>query len=164
VRGEPWSGRVDLDALLTALVLVPHSYSRNRFFGLYTWPAARRVRRRAALLRSVIDDLALAEPKQPAEALGRIARDRGQVLLAYRLPALGARRTVWLEPDELDLVRLAVARARRRRADHCVPATDIDGSELDPATWAALERRVAAVLQRLCPRSPLDPITSARPR
>ncbi len=105
-----WRGRVDLEALLVALVLVPQSYPRNRFFSLYQWPGARDVRRRAALLRSVIADLV-------GEAEQVNVRTRGAaVALRYQLVELGLHRTTMLARDELALVKLAAERAARDAA------------------------------------------------
>jgi hypothetical protein len=96
---------VDVDALLVALVLVPESYPRNRFYGLYSVPAARRARRRAAMLRSLIADLA-----RDASDID-VGRRDGQVVLRYRMVDLRARRSSRLTELELALVRLAVERA-----------------------------------------------------
>jgi hypothetical protein len=103
-----WKDRVDLDALMVALVLVPHSYPRNRFYHLFRDPAAFRVRRRAAWLRSVIGDLA-----GDAEELVIERADDG-ITLSYRLIEMGVRRTTLLDANELALVKLAVERAAPR--------------------------------------------------
>jgi hypothetical protein len=96
--------RVDLDALLVALVLVPHSYPRNRFYALYSRPEAFSVRRRAALLRSLIADLT-------GEASDvTISRERDVMTLRYALPEMGARRSTRLNAQELAIVKLAVER------------------------------------------------------
>ncbi|RLB63521.1 MAG: hypothetical protein DRI90_06695 [Deltaproteobacteria bacterium] len=100
-----WRGRIDLQALLVALVLVPHSYPRNRFFGLFQWPGARDIRRRAALLRSVIADL-VGDGEQVA------VDDRGSsVVLRYSLREASLHRTTMLARDELALIKLAIERA-----------------------------------------------------
>ena len=49
--------KVDLDALLCALILAPNTFSRNRFFQLFEQPKAARVRRRAARVRGIIRQL-----------------------------------------------------------------------------------------------------------
>jgi hypothetical protein len=126
---------VDLDALLVALVLVPHSYPRNRFFGLYGHPPARRVRRRAALVRSVIADLSNGAADVQLERRARGAR------LRYRLPDVGARRTTLLSEDELALVKLGVERARATMDE--TPLAALDGVDPDASS------RLAAVLRRL---------------
>lgn len=97
---------VDLDGLLVALVLVPHSYSRNRFFALFRQQEAARVRRRAALLRSVIAELV------DEEVVVELSREEGRVVLRYDLPELGARRESRMSEDELALVDLVVRRSR----------------------------------------------------
>ncbi len=97
---------VDLDGLLVALVLVPHSYSRNRFFALFRRQEAARVRRRAALLRSVIAELVDEDVEVD------LSREDGRVVLRYDLPELGARRESHLSEDELALVDMVVRRSR----------------------------------------------------
>jgi hypothetical protein len=96
----------DLEALLVALVLVPASYSRNRFFELYKDPARRRVRRRAAQLRSVV-----AELVECAEAV-RVAKFGCGFELSYRLRDRAAARRLRLEPHELALVAAVVHKSR----------------------------------------------------
>lgn len=97
---------VDLDGLLVALVLVPKSYPRNRFYELFRDPAARRVRRRAALVRSIIADLADGASDVVIEARSSAA------ILRYRQEKLGATRTSLLSDDELALVQLVLERPR----------------------------------------------------
>jgi hypothetical protein len=88
-----------------ALVLVPESYPRNRFYELYRQPEARRVRRRAALLRSVIADLTDDASEVTVE------RGTGHVVLRYRLDELGVVRTSRIDDEELAVVKLALERA-----------------------------------------------------
>lgn len=112
---------VDPRGLLVALVLVPHSYPRNRFYELYRQPAARRARRRAALLRSVIADLT-----DGASGV-TVKRAEGEVTLRYRLDELGVIRTSRLDDDELAVVKLALERSGKPHA-------------LDPVDKDALRR------------------------
>ncbi|MEM9694972.1 MAG: hypothetical protein AAGA56_20690 [Myxococcota bacterium] len=98
IEGPP----VDLDALLVALVLVPHSYPRNRFFRWFQHPEAARVRRRAAHLRSVVTDLTTEVTEVT------VAHRADGVCLRYRLVAFGATRTVEISADELALVAVAL--------------------------------------------------------
>jgi hypothetical protein len=120
LEGEGRAAGIDLDALFVALVLVPGSYPRNRFFQLYRVAAARRVRRRAALVRSLVaalssdtvevelsrrDALSVSrssvEPKSGSSELGRVR-------LSYRVPDLGVARTTHLSEDELAVMKRAV--------------------------------------------------------
>ncbi len=96
---------MNLEALLVALVLVPHSYARNRFFQLYRWPAAREVRRRAALLRSLIADLSA-----DAEAFV-LQRHGAEITISFDRPAFDARRRTRLSERELTLLVLGLQRA-----------------------------------------------------
>ena len=103
---------LDLEALLVALVLAPATYSRNRFFDLYADPEARRTRRRASLLRSIVRHVAAIDQARHGEIVGAEPAPGGSVLLTYVVPAMGLRRTTTLEPIEMALVRYAIARAR----------------------------------------------------
>ena len=102
---------IDREALLAALVLDPATYSRNRFFELYKDPVVHRIRRRASQLRSIVRQVTGADPKQVGERLLFSPREGDRVELSYAVPALGLRRTALLDPLELSLVRLAMARA-----------------------------------------------------
>ena len=124
---------IDLDALLVALVLVPRSYPRNRFFGLYRFPPARRVRRRAAIIRSLIADLAHGVDDLQLE------RNSHRMRLRYRLADVGATRTSLLTDQELALVKLGVERAHRTQA---APRTL-------PAAFAAVDPAASEHLAQL---------------
>ncbi|WP_437589842.1 hypothetical protein [Sorangium sp. So ce1000] len=102
MKGAP---PIDLEALLVALVLAPSTFSRNRFFSLYADPEARRVRRRAALLRSIVRQLVAG-----ADRAGLAPAASGGALLTYDVPSLGLKRTAALDALELAVLRIAVAR------------------------------------------------------
>ena len=121
---------VDLDALLVALVLVPESYPRNRFFALFKRHEASIVRRRAALLRSVVGDLV-----RDAEAI-EVRREGALISLRYVLREVNAVRTTLLDEEELALVELTAERAR--------PELRLDSSR-------EARERVMARLERLMP-------------
>lgn len=100
----------NLDGLLSALVLVPGSYSRNRFYPLFTDTDASLVRKRAARLSGIVRHLASrAEPK--AVILEQRALDGDRWLLRYRMPIVGLSRTAILDPLEQAIVRYALDRA-----------------------------------------------------
>lgn len=120
---------VDVEALLVALVLAPATYSRNRFFRLYLDPAARRARRRAALVRSVLRHAASIAGGDGALSFEPDGED---FVVTYVVPSLGLRRTVMLEPIELALVRSGLA----RRSGVALPETDADRVRIE----AALQR------------------------
>lgn len=126
---------LDREALLAALVLAPATYSRNRFFEMYTDQEVRRVRRRAGQLRSVIHHLArhAITPRRDPQA------DDGLVRLHYEVPAIGLRRTIALAPLELSLLRYALSRAQEGAA--ALAADDPD------------RRHIESALSRLAPVS-----------
>ena len=121
--------RVDLDALLVALVLAPATYSRNRFFELFVAPEARRVRRRAALVRSVLRHAREMTPGALEALAGARPADGGAVELRYVVASLGLTRTVRLEPLERALVRFAVALG----TEHATAEDDPDRARIESA-------------------------------
>ncbi len=132
VAEQPVVLDVDLRGLLVALVLVPQSYPRNRFYELYRRPEARRVRRRAALLRGVIADLTHAASNV------RVQRGDGHVIVRYRLEEVGVERMSRIDDDELAVVKLVLERSGKSHA-------------LDPVDQDAL-RRVRPHLRKLFDR------------
>jgi hypothetical protein len=134
-QAQPASAHpVDLDALFCALVLVPEAFSRNRFFGVFEDPAARRVRRRAARVRGLIRQL-LGHRRHRAELVGEQVLDDGQVLVSLRIPDLSFERTTALSEIEASVLRYAL-----HRAGH----GSLDGAD---------RARVEAALTRLGPFS-----------
>jgi hypothetical protein len=98
----------DPEALLVALVLVPASYPRNRFFELYRTPVGKRVRRRAAALRTMLEEL-----RGGAEGVHASVWGEG-VELRYALPELAAVRRVRLERVEVTLLAAVLRRTGAR--------------------------------------------------
>lgn len=130
---------LDREALLAALVLAPATYSRNRFFEMYTNQDVRRVRRRATQLRSVITHLV-----RPGITSRRdLPSDDGLVRLTYEVPNIGLRRTIALAPIELSLLRFAIARFQEGSV--ALPADDPD------------RRCIEGALARLAPVSAAVP-------
>jgi hypothetical protein len=123
---------IDPDALLVALVLVPESYPRNRFFALFNPRELFAVRRRAAMIRSLVGDLV-----RDADEV-QVARDGEGITLRYVLREVGAARTTRLDEEELALVELTVARVR--------PGLELGSSD-------GARQRVMARLERLLPRA-----------
>ncbi len=99
-----------MDGLLCALVLVPPSFSRNRFFGMFQEPAVNKVRRRAARVRGIIRQL-LGQGRQKAELTGEAVLDDGQVLLRFRVVGMSYDRTAALTQLEAAALRYALHRA-----------------------------------------------------
>jgi hypothetical protein len=102
--------KIDLDALLCALTLVPTAFARNRFFSLFEDPAALKVRRRASRVRGIIRQLC-GTGRVKAEIIGEQVMDDGQVLLRYRVEEIGFSRTAALSRLEAATLRFALFRA-----------------------------------------------------
>lgn len=102
--------KVDLDALLCALILAPNTFSRNRFFQLFEDPEARRVRRRAARIRGIIRQLC-GDGRSKGEVIGERVMNDGQVLLRYRVADLDLYRSTALGELEAAALRYALWRA-----------------------------------------------------
>jgi len=128
----------DFEALLVALVLSPATYSRNRFFAMYSDPAVRRVRRRASLVRSIIAQIANPEALRRADISVEPWGD-GHLRLSYVVPSVGMRRTARLDPLEMALVRYSIARSLERAGASMPPKDDPDRA------------RIEAALRRLAP-------------
>lgn len=99
------------DALLVALVLCPGAYSRNRFYAMYATPEMSAVRRRAALVRSIVAELAHADPSRRGIVVDLdVISTQGQSSLTYIVSSLGLRRCTMLSALELAIIKYAVAR------------------------------------------------------
>lgn len=102
--------KVSPKALLCALVLAPASLSRNRFFTLYEDPTLRRVRRRAARVRSLVGML-VGNRGRKSEITGERVLDDGRVLIRYRVPDIDFHGTSALSELEASVLRYALHRA-----------------------------------------------------
>jgi hypothetical protein len=154
---------VDLEALLVALVLAPATFSRNRFFTLYSDAGARRVRRRASLLRSIVRQLVAG-----AERVALAPAEHGGALLTYDVPALGLKRTATLDVLELAVIRCAVARgtAHLPQEPGACPdraSTAAGPSALPPALLSepADTQRIERALARLLPGDSCEKVADA---
>ena len=129
---------LDTEAIFVALVLAPATYSRNRFFDMYTDPAVRRARTRAAMLRSVVRHLAKRMPAERGEVTRIEAIDHaGAVAITYEVASLGLKRTTRMSAMELSTLRVALA-----RADACPPELSVSDDD---------RSRVEQALARLAP-------------
>ena len=100
---------VDAAALFVALVLVPQSFPRNRFPGLFAEdPAAARARRRAALVRGLVR--VLVAPGAPRAELVR--RPGARPVVRYVDDALRIRRVTQLDEHELAVLCFVLERHR----------------------------------------------------
>lgn len=96
---------------MCAMVLVPRTYARNRFFKLFDDPEYAHLRRRAKTVRGLIREL-LGTGARKAEVVGsQVLED--QVLLRVQVAGLNYARTTALSPLEAALVSFATHRARR---------------------------------------------------
>ena len=100
---------VEPDALVVGMTLVPGFLSRNRSFALFEDPMVRRAKRRAALLRGIVRQLAGAVGV--VEGLEVVA-DTGARELRYRVPGLGVDRRAILTDVEYSCVAYLAGRAR----------------------------------------------------
>lgn len=99
------------DALFVALVLCPGVYSRNRFYAMYSDPEVLAVRRRAAMVRSLVAELCHPDLLRRGKIVS-IDKESilGQTTLTYVVASLGLRRTTTLSPLELTVIRYAAER------------------------------------------------------
>jgi hypothetical protein len=131
---------LDAEALLVALTLSPATYSRNRFYEMYTSPDVQRTRRRASQLRSVVSALVSeANAKGAGTLVSLDATEDGGAVIVYDVTSLGMRRTVRLRSIELSLLRYCVGRVRGEGAPADLATRSVDGD------------RIGLALHRLAP-------------
>ena len=99
---------VERDALMVGMTLVPGFVARNRSFALFEDPEVRRARRRSAVLRGIVRQLAGSHGH--VEGLA-VARSVDVCELRYRVPALRIDRRALLSELELACVRYLAGRA-----------------------------------------------------
>ena len=99
---------VERDALVVGMTLVPGFVSRNRSFALFEDPEVRRARRRSAVLRGIVRQLAGSHGR--VEGLA-VARSVDVCELRYQVPALRIDRRALLSEVELACVRYLAGRA-----------------------------------------------------
>lgn len=125
---------VDAEALLVALTLSPATYSRNRFYEMYTSPEMKRTRRRASQLRSVVTAFVSdANAKGAGRLISLEAAEDDGAILAYDVASLGMRRTMRLRPIELSLIRYCIGRVRGESAPTGLAPLPIDGERIGMA-------------------------------
>jgi hypothetical protein len=100
---------VEPDALLVGMTLVPGFLSRNRSFALFEDPMVRRAKRRAALLRGIVRQLAGAVGA--VEGL-EVITETGARELRYRVPGIRVDRRAILSDVEYSCVAYLAGRAR----------------------------------------------------
>ena len=153
--------RIDRDALLSALVLAPTTFARNRFFALYTEPWARRTRSRAAQLRTIVRHLAAESPR--AELREVLPLANGGAIVRYAVPDLHFERTAIVDALELAVVRFALARRPRAAGDALDPriaVTDEDRRSVERALAKLSEKLGIASVSDLSKSSLPPPPTT----
>jgi hypothetical protein len=118
VNSAPDWQRPPRDGLLCAMVLVPQTYARNRFFRLFDDPEYARLRNRAKTVRGLIRELLGSGARKAEVVETHVLEDR--VLMRVQIAGLNYERTTALSPLEAALVNFAVHRAR------CIPAPTDD--------------------------------------
>jgi hypothetical protein len=126
---------VDRESLIVGMTLVPGLVSRNRFFALFEDPEVRRARRRSALLRGIVRQLAGAQGH--VEGLA-IVQGVDEAELRYRVPGLRIERRASLTRLELACVRYLAGRAG---------VAGLHSNDEDRAWIDAALRRLAAGLR-----------------
>jgi len=101
------------DALFVALALAPNTYSRNKFFDMFTQKVLFTARRRAELIRGIVRDLSGPPPEVPGGQPPQIleeTRTHDGLRLVYRMPDLEYRRTALLSPLEAAVLEYSLSR------------------------------------------------------
>ncbi len=131
---------LDVEALTVAMAVAPGVYSRNRFFELFKGSHVRHARRRASLVRGIVQHLTMLQRGHPSDVeLPTFDRLKGGVRLRYRLPALHLERRVELSELETSCVLHLAERAGLRglsptRADReglCAALRRLKGDEAE---------------------------------
>ena len=126
---------IEHDSLIVGMTLVPGLCSRNRSFALFEDPEVRRARRRSAVIRGIVRQLAGAQ----GHVEGLVVVGAGDAFeLRYRIPVLRIERRAQLTEVELACVRFLAGRAG---------VAALHPSEEDRARIDAALRRLAAGLR-----------------
>jgi hypothetical protein len=118
--------RIEGEALVVGMTLVPGLFSRNRSFALFGDPGVRRARRRASMLRGIVRQLTGAQGQ--IDSL-RVARRAGECEVSYRLPGMRMQRRASLTGVELACVHYLAGRA----GGTALHATEEDRTAIDAA-------------------------------
>jgi len=115
VRHDPFGqslGALDVESLTVAMAIAPGVYSRNRFFDLFKTTEVRRARTRAAVVRGIVQHLALLH-REGGDVAVSVGLDRhdGRVGFRYRVPALCFERKTDLTELETSCVLYLAERA-----------------------------------------------------
>jgi hypothetical protein len=138
------------EGLLCVLVLAPSAFPRNRFPTLFVRADAKRVRARAAQLRTIIRHLA-GKARAKVELSTFVQEgDKEMAIVGYRIRDLKLERKAWLDRLELALVRVAIDRIgsvddpalRRRMAE--LGALDDPRLAVTDGDRRTIERALAA--------------------
>ena len=103
---------LDVESLTVAMAIAPGVYSRNRFFELFKAPEVRRARSRAAVVRGIVQHLAmLHRDGADVSAAVSLERNAGRVGFRYRVPSLRFERHTELSELETSCVMYLAERA-----------------------------------------------------
>ncbi len=129
---QPHSER---DALVVGMTLVPGLLPRNRAFAFHESPDVRHAKRRSAVLRGIVWQLARSQGKLEGVVIGRSGES---CELRYKVPGLRIERRAILTDLELACVRFLATRAGVR---------ELNASDDDRVGLEAALRRLAAGLR-----------------
>jgi hypothetical protein len=101
---------LDPEALFVALALVPTSFSRNKFFSLYSDVALFQARRRAHLVRELVRELGVTSSSSGVQVLEEVDSPDG-LKLVYQITDFDYRRTAMLSKIEAAVLRYGLSRA-----------------------------------------------------
>jgi len=99
--------------LFVALALVPTTFSRNKFFSLYSDVALFQARRRAHLVRSLVKELGETPSASSVQVLEEVENPEG-LKLVYQNSDFDYRRTTLLNKIEAAVLHYGLSRAGAR--------------------------------------------------
>ncbi|MCL2448286.1 MAG: hypothetical protein FWD17_05015 [Polyangiaceae bacterium] len=135
---QPSPDRVDREALIVGMTLVPALLSRNKSFALFEDPEVRRARFRASLLRGIVRQLAGGRVESLEVVAAKRGGDRDLRELRYRVPGIRVDRRALLTEAEYACVAYLAGRA----SVEGLSASDEDRARIDAAL-----RRLSASLK-----------------
>lgn len=105
--------KLDPEALFVALALVPTTFSRNKFYSLYSDVTLFQARRRAHLVRDLVKELGTSPSGSRIQVLEEVENSEG-LKLVYRNNDFDYRRTAMLSKIEAAVLHYGLSRAGAR--------------------------------------------------